>query len=489
MAITGTSGDDLLVGTSGNDILDGLEGNDRLEGGSGNDTLIGGAGDDLLEGGAGADQLMGGDGNDELIVDTDDTVIDGGAGRDALRVAPYVTTGVTIDVGAHNIEIAIGGVGNDVFTNSGSAAVLLQGWGGDDWLSGGSGDDRLEGGSGNDTYVYSLDGGWDVIEDASGDDTLFIADSSVGGAVIRNSNDLNAPTTNVTFRDTAGNEIEDQEVLIYASSISTSLVEHIRLWNGQTVDSADVVAQTLTTWGDQHHNRITTGSADDTIYAMSGNDVVYAGAGYDTVYTGEGNDQVYGEGGRDVLYGEQGRDLLDGGAGKDQLFGGESDDQLYGGAGNDTLDGGEGKDLLVGGTGDDVLDSGNGDDTIRFGRGDGHDTLIGLENNQGDIVSFGAGINVKELWFTRENNDLTVTVLNQSVSGDKLTITDWYSSRFNQVDEFRTAGGASLDAKNVDQLVQAMSSFAPPLLGADMSLPTTIDTQLSPIIAAAWDDK
>jgi hypothetical protein len=179
--------------------------------------------------------------------------------------------------------------------------------------------------------------------------------------------------------------------------------------------------------------------------------------------------------------------MLDGGAGDDQLDGGEGDDMLSGGTGADILQGGKGRDTLQGGAGDDVLDTGTGHDTIRFGRGDGRDRLVGREHNQGDTVEFGAGIRADHLWFTREGDDLAVSVLSGRPSADRLTIEDWYTDKHHRVGEFRTADGLELDARHVERLRQAMAGFEAPELSGDMTLPPDIESALAPVLAAAWD--
>ncbi len=97
-------------------------GNDVLEGGAGNDTLYGQAGNDTLSGGDGADLLYGGAGNDSLM---------GNYGADKLY----------------------GGNDNDT-------------------LKGGYGNDTLTGGNGKDTFIVNKGDGYDVITDATIEDTL-----------------------------------------------------------------------------------------------------------------------------------------------------------------------------------------------------------------------------------------------------------------------------------------------------------------------------
>lgn len=122
-----------------------------------------------------------------------------------------------------------------------------------------------------------------------------------------------------------------------------------------------------------------------------------APGGHVKVFAGQGNDQVFatdlhisiqahGEDGHDQLVGGRADDLLDGGAGWDRIWGGPGNDLLLGGDGNDCLHGREGNDLLIGGAGDDYLDGGDGFD-ILFG-GLGNDLL--RDDAKEDLLFHGA---------------------------------------------------------------------------------------------------
>jgi len=148
-------------------------------GGTGNDTLLGDVANNWLAGGAGNDRLQGGDGDDVLLIDADDAPagIDGGAGQDIAQVVGE--RGVVLDLGKANIEVAQGGRGADVFTNSGSATVYARGGGGDDTLIGGRANDALSGEDGDD-FIFGGEGrdvlrghrGQDTVAGGAGDDLL-----------------------------------------------------------------------------------------------------------------------------------------------------------------------------------------------------------------------------------------------------------------------------------------------------------------------------
>ncbi|CAO3409230.1 calcium-binding protein [Azospirillum largimobile] len=140
-------------------------------------------------------------------------------------------------------------------------------------------------------------------------------------------------------------------------------------------------------------------------------------------------------------------------------------------------------DTLSGGAGDDTLAGGLGDDVYRFGRGDGLDRIV---ENDGDIdtdrLVFEAGIDARQLWFTKTGNDLEVQVVG---TADKVTIAGWYGGAEHHMDSIETADGSVLLDSMVDRLVQAMAGFAPPAAGT-MSIDPDAYPQIETAIAAAW---
>jgi uncharacterized delta-60 repeat protein len=181
--VTGGDGDDVLIGSKANDYLDGGNANDVLNGGEGNDVLLGGSGADNLEGGRGNDSLDGGVGPDRL------------SGGDGIDTADYHTrtAGVflSLDNAANdgenggregdnliaNLEVILGGSGNDSIVGAAGAETVFGGAGddtirggdGNDYLSGGAGRDMLFGDGGNDQFV-GRDGLADVLDGGAGFD-------------------------------------------------------------------------------------------------------------------------------------------------------------------------------------------------------------------------------------------------------------------------------------------------------------------------------
>ncbi|HET6246946.1 MAG TPA: C2 family cysteine protease [Tepidisphaeraceae bacterium] len=155
-------------------VVNGLAGNDKitvtgkintqLNGGDGNDTLIGGTGADQFNGGAGTDTVDYSARTAGVSVTLDGVANDGQSGEGD-------------NVGA-DVEIVIGGSGNDYFAANVNDATPRQYFGnaGNDTIFGGSGNDTIRGGSGND-FLYGA-GGNDVIYTGSGSSFSFGGDGN-----------------------------------------------------------------------------------------------------------------------------------------------------------------------------------------------------------------------------------------------------------------------------------------------------------------------
>ncbi len=165
-AVFGDYGNDVLT-TSGVSAV-------FLYGGAGNDVLTGGDGADFISGGTGSDTLVGGAGDDTLVIDAQDLQahIDGGLGIDVAYGEG--TVGITIDLGATNLEGFVGTSGDDTVTAGISADAILLGGDGNDNLYGGHGDNFISGGAGNDILFGNA--GDDVLDGGAG------ADKLIGGA-------------------------------------------------------------------------------------------------------------------------------------------------------------------------------------------------------------------------------------------------------------------------------------------------------------------
>ena len=213
-------------------------GNDTLLGGDAADELNGGDGDDQMLGGAGIDSLFGESGNDLFISNSDGTqdFYDGGADIDTISygftgLGVRVNLGVGYAIGSEtgfeqlaNIEIAIGGSGNDSLTGA-VTTLTLDGGSGNDTILAASGNNTLFGGDGNDNIRGFS--GFDRIDGGAGNDTM--------------SGDFNADT--FVFSNGFGKDtITDFEALNRFERIDLSDVTNI-------TDLADLMANHLTQVG------------------------------------------------------------------------------------------------------------------------------------------------------------------------------------------------------------------------------------------------
>jgi Ca2+-binding RTX toxin-like protein len=233
-------------------------------------------------------------------------------------------------------------------------------------------------------------------------------------------------------------------------------------------------------------------------------DIFDGGAGTDTLLGTSGADAIildsYGQHIKniEVIDAGAGDDVVDltssqyalgdvtvlGGDGNDVLWTSSGNDSLVGGTGNDSLDGGAGNDTLDGGTGSDSLRGGKGNDSYRMARGYGSDTVSENDATAGntDVLRFDAGIAASQLWFRKQGQDLEVRIIGTS---DKLTVQDWYRGSQYHVEQFKTSDGKTLLDSQVQNLVQAMASFAPPASG-QTTLSQSYANSLNAVIAANW---
>lgn len=286
-------------------------------------------------------------------------------------------------------------------------------------------------------------------------------------------------------------------------------------WNNLVLGSD--TASTLN--GNVSADIILGGSADDTLNGNAGNDILHGGAGNDTLKGGDGNDLLMGGAGADRMEGGLGDDIywLDNigdnvvessNSGTDTIYSSftyslgsnEENLTLTGSAntdgngtngnnvltGNDaanTLSGAAGNDTMIGGKGADTLDGGAGNDTYVFARGDGADLIQDYQTTSNtDILSFGADITAEQIWFRQSGNNLDISIIGTQ---DSITIKDWYSGSAYHVEQLTLANGEVLLDTQVQALVDAMASFAPPAAG-QTTLPQNYQDALAGVIAVNW---
>jgi Ca2+-binding RTX toxin-like protein len=378
------------------------------------------------------------------------------------------------------------GAGDDSLAGEGGSDTL-HGDAGNDTLQGGAGDDTLHGGAGNDilaggrydTWNGNYDGwGNDTYQFGRGDGQDFILDLDASGGnldkiVFRTGiaeSDVQAERTGDHLLLKIAGTSDQLKIGNYFTGDATGgwIVEEIRfrdapgvVWNVETVK-----AKVLN--GGMGHDTLTGYASADTLSGGEGNDVMSGREGNDILNAGAGDDSLAGDNGSDTLDGEAGNDTLQGGAG---------DDTLHGGAGNDILAGGR-YDTWNGNY------DGAGNDTYQFGRGDGQDRIVDVDTTPGntDVVAFGPNVSMDQLWFRQAGNDLELSIIG---TNDKLTLNSWYAGSGYHVEEFRTSDGHVLIDTMVQNLVQAMASFAPPPAG-QTTLPQDHQNSLAPLLAANW---
>jgi Ca2+-binding RTX toxin-like protein len=196
---------------------------------------------------------------------------------------------------------------------------------------------------------------------------------------------------------------------------------------------------------------------------------------------GGGNDSLFGGSGNDTLSGEAGDDLIDGGDGNDLITDHSGLNIMQGGAGNDII---RGRGTFAGGSGDDQLQAGDAHfgDTYLFQIGDGKDVINDFGYSGLDTIVFGGGINASMLWFRKSGADLEVTRIG---SAEGISIKNWYTSVYQQIERFHSADGKILANTNVDALVRQMAAFSPPSLG-QMGLSGDYSSALGAVISANW---
>ncbi len=312
--------------------------------------------------------------------------------------------------------------------------------------------------------------------------------SLIGGAdndtyVVDNTGDV------VTENANEGTDLV-QSSIAYTLGIN---VENLTLTGGTAINGT----------GNALNNVLTGNAANNLLTGGAGNDTLNGGAGADTLIGGTDNDTYVVDNTGDVVTENtnEGTDLVQssiaytlginvenltltgvnaingtGNALNNVLTGNAANNLLTGGAGNDTLNAGAGTDTLTGGT---------GNDTYQFTRGDGTDTIVENDTTAGnsDLLQFMSGVSNDQLWFKHTGNNLVVSVIGTT---DKITLNNWYLGSQYQVETIMTAdGNHALLAANVNNLVQAMASFAPPAAG-QITLPASYQTALNPVIAANW---
>ncbi|WP_162270304.1 S8 family serine peptidase [Bordetella ansorpii] len=537
--LTGSAYNDVLTGNAGANVLDGGAGADRMTGGAGDDTYyVDSAGDIVVElAGQGTDFVLttlasytlganvenlrllaagpangyGNALNNVFYAGQGANVLDGAGGVDTVSYQ-YVTSKVVVDLSKTGPQATKSG-GQDTLisienvTGSNSADTLT-GTDGDNIIDGGGSWDTMSGGLGNDTYyvdnisdkiIENAGGGIDTVITTVGYSLTFLYQveniTAIGLAAINISGNGMA---NRMVGNAAANVIDGEggaDIMIGGDGNDTYVVDDagdiiIELADEGT-DTVNTTASSYTLSDNIENIRIVaTGAAAVTGNALA--NLIFAGSGDNVMDGGGGTDTV------NYLSATAGITLnlslttaqATGGSGTDtvrnieNVTGTRFDDVLTGNAANNVLIGGLGNDTLSGGAGNDILTGALGNDTYLLNRGDGSDVINDLDISPGnlDVARFGAGIAADQLWFSKVDDDLQISIIGTS---DTFTVSNWYLSGNYHIEQFRTQAGQVLLDTDVQNLVTAMAAFSPPAAG-QTAMPQAYRTALAPVIAANW---
>ena len=406
LALSGTSGDDILLGASGNDTASSGTGSDIIVTHGGDDVItVDGSGDKTIDGGTGTDSLIinysgitdiGSFVTRQRLVDDTYVFTDGSGNKISFKNIANQNDG---DVWGYSSGVSISGtdyfISSDKYTpadiwspsisSSGSVAYSLSGvvglianddsstasfiasrTGGASSLSdidlkiyGTSWRDNIEGSS-KDDIVYGYDGndaihglgGADQIYAGAGNDLVFVKSASLteytaldGGA--------GSDTLNFSNPENGGMSSFPTEASVTFSLASAGIA--------------------------QNFENIVGSRYDDVLTGDSSSNIIVGNAGADTISGADGADYLYGDGSSSATYADQ-RAHQNGDYNLNSIGG--NDDNLSGGAGNDYLEGNLGDDTLDGGTGSDTLTGGDGADSFILRVGDG-----GLTESDADIIT------------------------------------------------------------------------------------------------------
>lgn len=390
----------------------------------------------------------------------------------------------------------------------------------DDVFEGGEGDDRIEGGNGGDTYRFNVGDGADTIRDhldnlfTDRDDRVVFGEGISANDIVitRYGFENNSVTLSI---GTTGDSVSIEQQFAYTTiALKEYEVELFEFHDGTIWTANDLRLHYLSQVQTAGDDIVTGFWTNDQIEGGTGNDVLRGGDGSDT-YTfnlGFGVDEVrewvdnvsyadndaivFGAGlvSTDAIFTRNGDDLTISFAGlTDQvtIFGQFETLAFYSGwrdietitfgdnvvmtindlrlallaqsstSGDDVITGFSSvADVITGGAGNDTLRGLGGGDTYWFGVGAGQDIIqesIGsLYENQADTLRFDATVEREDVTFTRDGEDLLVTLAG---STDSVRIEGQFgTSGYAAVERFEFEGGLVLTRAEVSLIVLANQS-------------------------------
>lgn len=388
----GTNGNNTLYGTSGNDTIHAYAGDDFISTGAGNDVIYGGLGNDIM---------IGGTGDDKYYVETiNDTVIENeNEGNDTVVAScSYELADNVENLYLYAEAGAINGRGNAL-----DNTIIGNDY--DNIIDGKDGTNKLYGGKGNDTYI------------------------------------INASNANDTIYEYANEGIDTVKSSI-TYTITNANVENLILTGNNNIDGR----------GNKLGNYIQGNSGSNILRGAEGNDTLYGGGGVDSLYGGK-DDDTYIVDNKTTLVKEMADEGIDTViASVNYTLTNHVENLTLSGTKNLKATGNTMDNIIIGNSGDNILEGKKGNDTLQggdtyiFNRGDGQDTIIesGSVYKYTDSISFGTGINVEDVKFTKSGNDLIVSIID---TNDKIIIKDSNINPDNRIEQFVFANGTIIDGK------------------------------------------
>ncbi|HEX8028310.1 MAG TPA: calcium-binding protein, partial [Vicinamibacterales bacterium] len=471
------------------------------------DTLVLGAGittADISFEHTGSDiKLLIGNGGDSVLLKGQDdymqTGVFGAISTDRIEKIQFAdgTVWTWQELQQHVIEAA---------TTSGNDTIA--GFSMEDTFAASAGDDLMMGGDSSDTYEFGYGSGHDEIRDNA--TNIFYSNTDVvefgpgvdtqDVSLARDGNDL------VITLAGSSDQLRITDQFLNYIGYQWHTVEQFKFADGTVWSNVDVQNKLLV--GTSGDDTITGFFTEDVLTGGAGNDILRGGDGGDTYIFNRGDGQDRIEEGvdfanlgdndtiqfgasitlADLAFSRSGNDLIIGITGSsdqitvvnqfDQFAWLTTDDVenfrfadgsvlskddvsailLAGTSGDDNLVGTSGNDRLDGGAGNDTLSGGNGSDTYVFGRGYGQDTIIESVDQviigDDDRLVFKDGIAASDLTYTRDGNDLIISINGTSDSVrmvGEFAYSAWYT--WNDVERFEFADGTIITKEEIRQQI------------------------------------
>ena len=119
-------------------------------------------------------------------------------------------------------------------------------------------------------------------------------------------------------------------------------------------------------------------------------------------------------------------------------------------------------------------------DTLYWDASTHYGTLQTISGN--DSVAVSDGVSADQLWFSRDGNDLYLSVVG---TDNYLDVQGWYTGTNSQLKTIELSNGQTLYRNDVQKLVDAMAAFAPPT-ASQTAYTQDERNALTPVLAANW---